>query len=56
MYQSFLEILCPERPLGGPNTILDYINNEPKVRRSTKSLVLGKSKIMSYESLSCLTQ
>ena len=27
------------------------INNEAKVRRSTKSLVLGKAKVMSYEDL-----
>lgn len=30
---------------------LDTINNEAKVRRSTKSLVLGKAKVMSYEDL-----
>ena len=30
---------------------LTTINNEAKVRRSTKSLVLGKAKIMSYEDL-----
>lgn len=27
------------------------MNNEAKVRRSTKSLVLGKAKVMSYEDL-----
>jgi hypothetical protein len=27
------------------------VNNEAKVRRSTKSLVLGKAKVMSYEDL-----
>jgi hypothetical protein len=27
------------------------INNEAKARRSTKSLVLGKAKVMSYEGL-----
>jgi len=31
--------------------ILNAINNEAKVRRSTKSLVLGKAKVMSYEDL-----
>jgi hypothetical protein len=31
--------------------ILTTINNEAKVRRSTKSLVLGKAKVMSYEDL-----
>jgi hypothetical protein len=30
---------------------LNTINNEAKVRRSTKSLVLGKAKVMSYEDL-----
>jgi hypothetical protein len=30
---------------------LTTINNEAKVRRSTKSLVLGKAKVMSYEDL-----
>lgn len=28
------------------------MNNEAKVRRSTKSVVLGKAKVMSYEDLS----
>ena len=30
---------------------LNTINNKAKVRRSTKSLVLGKAKVMSYEDL-----
>jgi hypothetical protein len=30
---------------------LKNVNNEAKVRRSTKSLVLGKAKVMSYEDL-----
>lgn len=30
---------------------LRKVNNEAKVRRSTKSLVLGKAKVMSYEDL-----
>lgn len=30
---------------------LNTINNEAKVRRLTKSLVLGKAKVMSYEDL-----
>jgi len=30
---------------------LNTINNEAKVRRSTKSLLLGKAKVMSYEDL-----
>jgi hypothetical protein len=30
---------------------LNTINNEAKVRRSTKSLVLGKAKVISYEGL-----
>jgi hypothetical protein len=33
------------------NRFLFKINNEAKVRRSTKSLVLGKAKVMSYEDL-----
>ncbi|PSN58983.1 hypothetical protein BS50DRAFT_444481, partial [Corynespora cassiicola Philippines] len=28
-----------------------HINNEARVRRSTKSVVLGKAKVMSYEDL-----
>jgi hypothetical protein len=31
--------------------LLTSINNEAKVRRSTRSLVLGKAKVMSYEDL-----
>ena len=31
--------------------LLTTINNEAKVRRSTKSLVLGKAKVMSYKDL-----
>lgn len=31
--------------------LLTTINNEAKARRSTKSLVLGKAKVMSYEDL-----
>jgi hypothetical protein len=30
---------------------LSKVNNEAKVRRSTKSVVLGKAKVMSYEDL-----
>lgn len=30
---------------------LKKVNNEAKVRRCTKSLVLGKAKVMSYEDL-----
>lgn len=33
------------------NRFLLRINNEAKVRRSTKSVVLGKAKVMSYEDL-----
>lgn len=33
------------------NRFLFKINNEAKVRRSTKSVVLGKAKVMSYEDL-----
>jgi hypothetical protein len=33
------------------NQFLTTINNEAKVRRSTKSIVLGKAKVMSYEDI-----
>ena len=33
------------------NRFLTKINNEAKVRRSTRSVVLGKAKVMSYEDL-----
>ncbi|KAL8761205.1 MAG: hypothetical protein Q9194_007717, partial [Teloschistes cf. exilis] len=33
------------------NRLLAKINGEAKVRRSTKSLILGKAKVMSYEDL-----
>jgi hypothetical protein len=33
------------------NRLLYRINNEAKVRRSTRSLVIGKAKVMSYEDL-----
>jgi hypothetical protein len=33
------------------NRLLAKINNEAKVRRSTKSVVLGKAKVMSFEDL-----
>ncbi|KAF1978792.1 hypothetical protein BU23DRAFT_563689 [Bimuria novae-zelandiae CBS 107.79] len=33
------------------NRLLSKINNEVKVRRSTRSVVLGKAKVMSYEDL-----
>ncbi|KAL2040388.1 hypothetical protein N7G274_006831 [Stereocaulon virgatum] len=33
------------------NRILPKVNNEAKVRRSTRSVVLGKAKVMSYEDL-----
>ena len=49
--QSFLKILCQGYPPGGPNSTLSTINNEAKVRRSAKSLVLGKAKVTSYEDL-----
>ncbi|MCJ1421404.1 hypothetical protein MMC32_007767 [Xylographa parallela] len=33
------------------NQILTKLNNEAKVRRSTRSVVLGKAKVMSYEDI-----
>jgi hypothetical protein len=38
-------------PLQDQNQSLIKINKEAKVRRSTRSLVLGKAKVMSYEDL-----
>jgi hypothetical protein len=37
--------------LDDQNQFLNRINNEAKVRRSTKSVVLGKAKVMSYEDI-----
>jgi hypothetical protein len=51
MYQSFPEILCSSILQEDRIQFLTTINNEAKVRRSTKSLVLGKAKVMSYEDL-----
>jgi hypothetical protein len=33
------------------NSLLARVNSEAKVRRSTRSVVLGKAKVMSYEDL-----
>jgi hypothetical protein len=33
------------------NQVLTKLNNEVKVRRSTRSVVLGKAKVMSYEDI-----
>jgi hypothetical protein len=37
--------------LGEQNQLVMKINNEAKVRRSTKSIVLGKAKVMSFEDI-----
>jgi hypothetical protein len=37
--------------LDDENQLLTRMNNEAKVRRSTKSVVLGKAKVMSYEDI-----
>jgi hypothetical protein len=37
--------------LDDQNQLLTRMNNEAKVRRSTKSVVLGKAKVMSYEDI-----
>src|SRR6266498_4672551 len=37
--------------LDNQNQLLTKINNEAKVRRSTKSLVLGTAKVMSFEDI-----
>jgi hypothetical protein len=38
-------------PLRDQNHFLTRMNNEAKVRRSTKSVVLGKAKVMCYEDI-----
>ncbi len=38
-------------PLHDQNQMLTRMNNEAKVRRSIKSIVLGKAKVMSYEDI-----
>src|SRR5450432_2328611 len=37
--------------LDDENQLLTRMNNEAKVHRSTKSVVLGKAKVMSYEDI-----
>ena len=37
--------------LHNQNQFLTRMNNEAKVRRSTKSVILGKAKVMSYEDI-----
>lgn len=37
--------------LDDQNQLLTKMNNEAKVRRSTKSIVLGKAKVMSFEDI-----
>jgi hypothetical protein len=49
---SAAQISFAERALlQDQNRFLSRMNNEAKVRRSTKSVVLGKAKVMSYEDL-----
>jgi hypothetical protein len=49
---SAAQISFAERALlQDQNRFLSKMNNEAKVRRSTKSQVLGKAKVMSYEDL-----
>ncbi|KAF2177378.1 hypothetical protein K469DRAFT_603436, partial [Zopfia rhizophila CBS 207.26] len=43
--------LAKQTLLQDQNQFLSKINNEAKVRRSTRSVVLGKAKVMSYEDL-----
>jgi hypothetical protein len=45
------QISFAERDLHDRNQILIRMNNEAKVRRSTKSLVLGTAKVMSFEDI-----
>lgn len=50
---SAAQISFAERALlQDQNRFLSRMNNEAKVRRSTKSVVLGKAKVMNYEDLS----
>ena len=50
---SAAQISFAERALlRDQNRPLSRMNNEAKVRRSTKPVVLGKAKVMSYEDLS----
>ena len=50
---SAAQISFAERTLlKDENRLLSILNNEAKVRRSTRSLVLGQAKVMSYEDLS----
>ena len=49
---SAAQIFLAERALlRDENRFLARMNNEAKVRRSTKSVVLGKAKVMSYEDI-----
>jgi hypothetical protein len=41
----------PNLPSRDQNQLLTRINDEAKVRRSTKLVVLGKAKVMSYEDI-----
>ncbi|CAG8980068.1 hypothetical protein HYALB_00013393 [Hymenoscyphus albidus] len=58
--EHFTSLYSPARKLaftpknikaGFAEALLTTINNEAKVRRSTKSLVLGRAKVISYEDL-----
>jgi hypothetical protein len=46
---AFLSAECAL--LDNRNQVLTKMNNEAKVRRSTRSLVLGKAKVMSFEDI-----
>jgi hypothetical protein len=45
------QISFAERALHDQNQMLTRMNNEAKVRRSTRSVVLGKAKVMSFEDI-----
>ncbi len=46
-----IQLSFAERALKEHNRFLDNINNEAKVRRSTKSKIIGTVRVMSYEDL-----
>ena len=45
------QLFFTEHALQNQNQMLTRINNEAKVRRSTRSVVLGKAKVMSFEDI-----
>ena len=50
-YPSEVSSSAERSLLHNQNQMLTRMNNEAKVRRSTKSIVLGKAKVMSFEDI-----